>query len=160
MKRYIALYKGEATRDTQICKEDPSKVSPLDDDVWEDWPDAPVYIGLFSGMSELAAKKEAAISQGCDPACIDMVPIGDQEEFNCLLKFASMALFEGDALHGAQQLKALWTAYCFHEDLTEGSPEYTARLRAIYHQIPRSAPNCNWNGFEGFACYMGDFLVR
>ena len=72
MKRYIALYKDSATRDTQICKEDPAAVSPLDDDGWEDCPNALVYIGLFNGMSRDMARKEVSKSEGCDPTCIEL----------------------------------------------------------------------------------------
>lgn len=158
MKRYIALYKDSAVRDTQICKEDPSTVSLLDDDVWEDWPDAPVYIGLFSAMSEDEAKKAAAESQGCSPACIWLIDLNEDDEYNYLLKFAAGADFEVGEL-AEKQLRALWTAFCFHENLDVDTAEYDAKLQALYQQLPGDRTSCSWYDYEGFGRYMCELLV-
>lgn len=158
MKRYIALYMDSAVRDTQICKEDPSTVSLLDDDVWEDWPDAPVYIGLFSAVSEAEAKKAAAESQGCSPACIWLISLDEDGEYNYLLKFAAGADFETGEL-AEKQLLALWTAFCFHEDLDVDTAEYDAKLQALYQQLPGDRTSCSWYDYEGFARYMCELLV-
>lgn len=158
MKRYIALYKDSATRDTQICKEDPSTVSLVDDDVWEDWPDAPVYIGLFGAMSESEAKKTAAESQGCSPACIWLISLDEDSEFGYLLKFASGADFEVGEM-AEKQLRALWTAFCFHENLDVGTAEYDAKLQTLYQQLPGDRTSCSWYGYESFGCYMCKLLI-
>lgn len=158
MKRYIALYKDSAVRDTQICKEDPDTVSLVDDDAWEDWPDAPVYIGLFSAMSEDEAKKAAAESQGCSPACIWLIDLNEDDEYNYLLKFAAGADFEVGEL-AEKQLRALWTAFCFHESLDVDTAEYDAKLRALYQQMPGYSISCSWCDYEGFGRYMCEFLV-
>lgn len=158
MKRYIALYKDSATRDTQICKEDPSTVSLVDDDAWEDWPDAPVYIGLFSAMSEDEAKKAAAESQGCSPACIWLISLDEDGEFGYLLKFAAGADFETGEL-AEKQLRALWTAFCFHEGLDVDTAEYDAKLQALYQQLPGDRASCSWYDYEGFGRYMCELLV-
>ncbi|MBM6722677.1 hypothetical protein [Pseudoflavonifractor phocaeensis] len=158
MKRYIALYKDSATRDTQICKEDPSTVSLVDDDAWEDWPDAPVYIGLFSAMSEDEAKKAAAESQGCSPACIWLIDLNEDDEYNYLLKFAAGADFEVGEL-AEKQLRALWTAFCFHESLDVDMAEYDAKLRALYQQMPGYSISCSWYDYDGFGRYMCELLV-
>lgn len=158
MKRYIALYKDSATRDTQICKEDPAAVSPLDDDGWEDCPNALVYIGLFNGMSRDMARKEVSKSEGCDPTCIELVQVGDQEEYNYLLKFTAGADFETGDL-AEKQLRALWTAYCFHEDMNVDTTEYDAKLLTLYQQLPGKRDSCSWYDFEGFGRYMCEFLV-
>lgn len=157
MKRYIALYKDSTTRDTQICKEDPSTVSLLDDDVWEDWPDAPVYIGVFSAMDIEEARKAAAEAEGCDPACIWLNPL-DDGEYNYLLKFAAEADFETGEL-AEKQLRALWTALCFHESLDVDTAEYDAKLQALYQQLPGDRTSCSWCDFEGFDRYMGELLA-
>lgn len=158
MKRYIALYKDSAVRDTQICKEDPDAVSLVDDDVWEDWPDAPVYIGLFSAMSEVEAKKAAAESQGCSPACIWLISLDENGEFGYLLKFAAGADFETGEL-AEKQLRALWTAFCFHESLDVDTVEYDAKLQALYQQLPGDRASCSWYDYEGFGRYMCELLV-
>ena len=94
MKRFVAVYDEAAVRDTQICKEDPNSVSPEMDDVWEDWPNAPMYIGLFAGVDEAGATKAACETESCDANCIRLIPVGDyDEEFHYLLKFAAGAEF-------------------------------------------------------------------
>lgn len=157
MKRYIAMYNEAATRDTQICKENPAIVSPLDDDVWEDCPDALVYIGLFSGMDEAGATKAACEMENCDPNCIQLAPVGDQEEFNYLLKFAAGANFWTDGLP-TEHLRALWMAYCFHENLTVDMPEYAAKMEILYNHLPDDHTGIWWTNFEKFAQIMSKWL--
>ena len=161
MKRYIALYRSEAVRDVQICKEDPSSDREdfqLDDDIWEDCTAAQVYVGLFNAMNEEAAQKAAAEAAGCDPRCLCLIPVGDEEEFNYLLKFTAGSDFESSEL-AEKQLRALWTAYCFHENLDADTAEYDAKLQILYHQLPGDQTSCHWADFEGFAMYMCEYLV-
>lgn len=157
MKRYIALYRTIAARDTQICREDPSKVTSLDDDAWEDYPDALLYIGLYSAHDEQAALMGAAAAEGCDTNCIMLIPVGDEEEFNYLLKFAAGAEFQYDERPG-KQLQALWSAYCFHEALTVDHPDYSAKLLALYKQISGKHTGVQWHGYKDFVRYMSELL--
>ncbi|WP_289026717.1 hypothetical protein [uncultured Flavonifractor sp.] len=156
MKKYIALYQSGAVRDAQLCKEDPGTASPLDEDVWEDCFDAQVYIGLFYGMDEQAARKAAAESEGCSQNCVCLVPVAEQEEFHYLLKFAAGADFNAGGL-AERQLRALWTAYCFHESLDVDTAGYDRRLQALYQQLP--AGDTIWHSFGEFGNYMCKHLV-
>ena len=140
MKRFVAVYDEAAVRDTQICKEDPNSVSPEMDDVWEDWPNAPVYIGLFAGVDEAGATKAACETESCNANCIRLIPVGDyDEEFHYLLKFAAGAEFWTDGLP-AEHLRALWMSYCFHEALTVDMPEYAAKLEILFNHLVDELP--------------------
>ena len=104
------------------------------------------------------ARKEVSKSEGCDPTCIELVQVGDQEEYNYLLKFTAGADFETGDL-AEKQLRALWTAYCFHEDMNVDTTEYDAKLLTLYQQLPGKRDSCSWYDFEGFGRYMCEFLV-
>ena len=151
MKRFVAVYDEAAVRDTQICKEDPNSVSPEMDDVWEDWPNAPVYIGLFAGVDEAGATKAACETESCDANCIRLIPVGDyDEEFHYLLKFAAGAEFWTNGLP-AEHLRALWMSYCFHEALTVDMPEYAAKLEILFNHLPDDHSGIWWTSFQEFA---------
>ena len=158
MDLYLALYKSTAVRDAQICKGDPSEVSPLDDNAWEDRPEASVYIGLFSATDADQALKATAAAEGCDSACIWLIPLVEGTELDYLLKFAASADFETGEL-AEKQLRALWTAFCFHENLDVDTAEYDAKLQALYQQLPGDRTSCSWYDYEGFSRYMREFLV-
>lgn len=158
MKRFVAVYDEAAVRDTQICKEDPNSVSPEMDDVWEDWPNAPVYIGLFAGVDEAGATKAACETESCDANCIRLIPVGDyDEEFHYLLKFAACAEFWTNGLP-AEHLRALWMSYCFHEALTVDMPEYAAKLEILFNHLPDDHSGIWWTSFQEFAKIMGKWL--
>ena len=158
MKKYIALYRNNAARDTQICKENPDTVSHLDDDVWEDCPDAQVYIGLFCAVNEEQAIESAAATEACDKNCICVIPIGDKEELNYLLKFAAGNEEPNNEL-AEKQLRALWTSYCVHERLDVDTELYQATLESLYKQLPGNHSSYSWTGYNGFAAYMGKYLI-
>lgn len=77
--KYVAVYANNATRDTQVCKVDPtSDAAWEDDDNWEDVEDAEVFVGIFSGPSEKAVLNMVVVQENCHEDDIRLIPIVDE----------------------------------------------------------------------------------
>ena len=57
MGTYIAVLRTEAVRDVQFCLN--AERDPMDDDSWQDMPDAEVYLNPFQGEYEDVLKRAA-----------------------------------------------------------------------------------------------------
>ena len=158
---YVAVYRQTAVRDTQICVGDPFSDDAADnDDVWQDCDSAEVYIGIFTGTSEADVIAKAAAQEGCSESAIRLTPLKESDkqvtEFDYLCGFAKEADFECEALP-AEQLRALWTAYCFHTNLDIDTFECDTALRKVW-EVLKDKKSCCWDNFDEFDHYMADGL--
>lgn len=76
-------------------------------------------------------------------------------EFEYLKKFASGGDFDFQLLR--KQLRALWTAFCFHADLTVDTGKYDGYLHELWDALQpgsglRDIDWCNFDEFDGFMC--------
>ena len=56
------------------------------------------------------------------------------------------------------QLRCLWTAYCFHSKYTPDTNSYDHDLRELWCAMPEEIRNAP-NGFENFDKFMGRYLA-
>lgn len=83
------------------------------------------------------------------------------------LEFILNFIKETDFGYGVccKQLRSLWTAYCFHNDIECDTREYDNDIRAIYSALEKNT-SCPWKdieddgiiGFELFDMFMGEEL--
>lgn len=78
------------------------------------------------------------------------------EEFDYIMGFARESDFDCDIGH--QQLRCLWTAYCFHNCMDVDTGMYDRDLQKIWEQIEPKAPPLTWNSIIDFDLYMGEYL--
>lgn len=161
VKYYVAVYSQVAVRDAQICMGDPYGDDVVaDDDSWQDCDSAEVYIGIFTGSSEADVIAKVAAQEGCSESAIRLIPLGgpgkQDTEFGYLCSFAEEADFECETLP-AEQMRALWTAYCFHNNLTIDTFECDAALRKVW-AVLKDKKSCCWDNFNEFDHYMADAL--
>lgn len=59
------------------------------------------------------------------------------------------------------QLRALWTAYCFHEGLDVDTARYDRYLRDLWDAIPAGSDlrDIDWRDFDAFDNFMCAYLV-
>lgn len=74
-KAYIAVLKSSAVRDVQYAAKPDAEL--LDDDAWNDLPDAEIYLGVYAGLQQ-AALQNVAEHACTDPANIRLIPIQQQ----------------------------------------------------------------------------------
>ena len=158
---YVAAYRQAAVRDAQICVGDPFSDDAADnDDVWQDCDSAEVYIGIFTGTNEADVIAKVAAQEGCSESAIRLIPLKEfdkqETEFDYLCGFAKEADFECEALP-AEQLRALWTAYCFHANLDIDTFECDTALRKVW-EVLKDKKSCCWDNFDEFDHYMADGL--
>ena len=130
------------------------------DNIWQDCDSAEVYIGIFTGTSEADVIAKAAAQEGCSESSIRLIPLKESDkqetEFDYLCGFAKEADFECEALP-AEQLRALWTAYCFHTNLDIDTFECDTALRKVW-EVLKDKESCCWDNFDEFDHYMADGL--
>ena len=154
---YVAVYRQTAVRDTQICVGDPFSDDAADnDDVWQDCDSAEVYIGIFTGTSEADVIAKAAAQEGCSESAIRLIPLKESDkqetEFDYLCDFAEEASFDCETLP-AEQLRSLWTAYCFHNNLNIDTFEYDNALKKIWIRL-EDKESSSWEGVDEFDNFM------
>ena len=84
--------------------------------------------------------------------------ISKDAEWKYLMQFVFEGNFYADVCR--EQLRSLWTAYCFHHNLDVDTAEYDYDLRTLWNAIivpERESPE--WSSFEGFECFMCKELV-
>ena len=158
---YVAAYRQAAVRDAQICVDDPfSDDVANNDDMWQDCDSAEVYIGIFTGTNEADVIAKVAAQEGCSESAIRLIPLKEfdkqETEFDYLCEFAKEADFGCEALP-AEQLRALWTAYCFHTNLDIDTFECDTALRKVWNVL-KDKESCCWDNFDEFDHYMADGL--
>jgi hypothetical protein len=59
-----------------------------------------------------------------------------------------------------QQLRSLWTAYCFHNNLDCDTAVYDRNLQALWQEMGEMEDTDNnaWTDFDSFDLYMGQWL--
>lgn len=86
---------------------------------------------------------------------------GDPEkkkELNYILSFVDGACFEDDIC--GNQLRSLWTAYCFHHNLTVDTKRYDADILKLWVKIAETEEDTSfWSDFESFDNFMCKYLV-
>lgn len=71
-------------------------------------------------------------------------------EFNYILAFAVESSFENEL--SRDQLRCLWTAYCFHNNLDADTYEYDGDIRALWNAIAAQEPDsADWHDLDSFA---------
>ena len=60
-KKFIAVIESGAVRDVQFCTS--VVTDPLNDELWEDLPEAEVFLGVYEGKREEVLAKAAAYAQ-------------------------------------------------------------------------------------------------
>jgi len=80
-------------------------------------------------------------------------------ELEYLKEFAKTGDF--DYQLARNQLRALWTAYCFHEGLDMDTARYDRYLRDLWDAIPASSDlrGIDWRNFDAFDNFMCAYLV-
>lgn len=71
---YIALIRDGAVRDVQVCTNE--QWDHCDDDSWQDYDGAEIYLGMFDGSDAL---EKAAEGTGIAPGNIRLVNIGENK---------------------------------------------------------------------------------
>lgn len=103
-------------------------------------------LGRHTGMADCIASEIAAL------------PAADAE-FEFLKEFAKTGDF--DFATTREQLRALWTAYCFHEGLDVDTARYDRYLRDLWDAMPKGSDlrDIDWRNFDAFDNFMCAFLV-
>lgn len=80
-------------------------------------------------------------------------------EFDYLQAFAKIGDF--DYQLARDQLRALWTAYCFHEGLDVDTARYDRYLRDLWDGIPAGSDlrDADWRNFDAFDNFMRAYLA-
>ena len=83
-------------------------------------------------------------------------PFCCEDEFEYMMSFAK----EGDCEISRDQLRALWTAFCFHRGLDVDTAEYDGFLRELWGVIAEAnTDTSDWHDFETFGNFMCWYLV-
>ena len=111
---------------------------------------------MIERNSAIQAVKHAW-AKGLEPVqFLDEIP---DEEFEYIGRFAKATSLDFQ-LH-RNQLRSLWTAYCFHADLNADTLEYDVRLQELWDSIPAGSDlrSIDWRDFESFDDFMCAYLV-
>lgn len=80
-----------------------------------------------------------------------------------LHNFAAMPVAPGcDSATFAEQLRALWTAYCFHENLDVDTDIYDRELASLWMDLDKSCAESDEEhllSFDAFDAFMAALLV-
>ena len=79
------------------------------------------------------------------------------KEFECITEFAA-SHDSGDPLT-REQLRALWTAYCFHIGADVDTALYDSKLRLIWAQVTEAGQARGYRDFDDFDDFMCGLLV-
>lgn len=79
------------------------------------------------------------------------------KEFECVTEFA--ATHDGADPFAREQLRALWTAYCFHTGADVDTGPYDSDLRRVWAQVKAAEQTAGWEAFDVFDDFMCSLLV-
>lgn len=114
-------------------------------------------------LREVAGEIEKYLSRSAlaaepDP---DEASISRDAELKYLEAFAYQSDFEEELAR--KQLRALWTAYCFHHDLDVDTANYDSDLLGLWSCINKTvdavAGESDWSCYGRFDSYMCAYLV-
>jgi len=78
-------------------------------------------------------------------------------ELHYLLSFIAESPFDVEICR--DQLRCLWTAYCFHQNLDVDTAQYDEDLRDVWDKLAETeAETADWSDFDSFDYYMGRYL--
>ena len=82
-----------------------------------------------------------------------------QQEYEFIRDFIQDSFFDGK--HAGEQLRALWTAYCFHAVLNVDTARYDADLQELWEIISDGGKGdtADWSSFVSFDNFMAELLV-
>lgn len=84
--------------------------------------------------------------------------ISREVEFKYLRNFVQQSSFEDK--NSRDQLRCLWTAYCFHQNLDPDMFEYDNDLLELWSLLfDRGHKTADWEDTEGFEGFMCCYLV-
>lgn len=80
------------------------------------------------------------------------------DEFAYMVQFASHNCFDDELAR--DQLRALWTAYCFRHDLDVDTSEYDADLAKLWDIVAEDEDDtADWSDYSSFDSFMCRYLV-
>ena len=95
----------------------------------------------------------------------DACPIIEQQDssFNLTHEMAHLMDFaaindSGDLL-AREQLRALWTAYCFHADWNPDTASYDSAMLSIWERMREAGQTRGYKDFDDFDNFMCGLLV-
>lgn len=82
-----------------------------------------------------------------------------QQEYEFIRTFVHENSFDEELAR--DQLRALWTAYCFHCDLEVDTAKYDADLLSLWEIISDGGKGdtADWSSFVSFDNFMAELLV-
>lgn len=82
-----------------------------------------------------------------------------QQEYEFIRNFILGASLDEE--NARDQLRALWTAYCFHYGLDVDTAEYDSDLADIWERVRNceEADTADWSDFNSFDNFMAKLLV-
>lgn len=84
--------------------------------------------------------------------------INQEAELKYMKQFAVESCFDTDGSH--DQLRCLWTAYCFHHELDVDTADYDADLREVWEAVAEvERDTADWSDFDSFDRFMCQGLV-
>lgn len=84
--------------------------------------------------------------------------IEPEVEMAAMKKFAGEESFEDE--HTRDQLRALWTAYCLHHNLSADTFEYDCNLQELWDVVADTEPEtADWSDFDSFENFMCMYFV-
>lgn len=86
------------------------------------------------------------------------VPEVQIKEFEFLDHFAREGFLDEELVR--DQLRALWTAYCFHANLDVDTGKYDSELSTLWETICEQGEcdTADWSDFDSFDLFMGELL--
>ncbi len=84
--------------------------------------------------------------------------INQEAELKYMKQFAFESCFDADVCR--DQLRSLWTAYCFHHSLDVDTADYDADLRVLWEAVAEvERETADWSDFDSFDRFMCKELV-
>lgn len=116
------------------------------------------YIGRGAAVNAVLAVPSDAHYPDWYASILEKLPAVDVE-LEYLKEFAKTGDF--DYQLARNQLRALWTAYCFHEGLDVDTARYDRYLRDLWDAIPAGSDlrDIDWHNFDAFDNFMCAYLV-
>lgn len=85
------------------------------------------------------------------------MPVNEEtrtKEFNFLAEFARKSLSVDEESCSGIQLRALWTAYCIHQDFEVDTAAYDENLLRLWNAVKERSSFTGWKTFDQFDNYM------
>lgn len=81
-----------------------------------------------------------------------------RKELDYMKTFAEQTPFDEEL--GRDQLRCLWTAYCFHQRLDADTSGYDKDLKELWDVVAEDEPEtADWNDYDSFEVFMCRYLV-